>query len=554
MKRNWIRAIVVALNLCLLLCGSGCGGGSSQSQQQPPQQQDPVTISPKSANLIVLSQAQQQFQAFIQGSATTSVSWLVNGVPGGNSAVGVISSNGLYLPPNEVPSGSITVTAQSVADPTQSDAASVTLQYPEADARSVAPTMIERGSGATSVTINGGPYSMAATAYLEGTALPTTFISTTQVLALIPAGSLNAMATLSLAVKNPAPGGGGSDFDTVYVYVVAGSWVQVGDLNTAREQSAAALLANGKVLVTGGKDASGNVLSSAELFDPQTNTFSPAGAMTVPRYDHSAITLNNGQILIAGGSPNPTTAEIYDPANDTFRATPNMNFAHSNIAILLTTGQVLLEDWFFGNGLTFQLNAEIYDATTNTFSTLTTGLPPSCGAVLDSGQCGCLGGGILGSQNLIYVGGPYYFDPSNLSFTNADPSSVAGQLSGCTVTTLLNGNVFTTGAGFNTGSILNAQAKDWNPANDTVVSFPRPALGGTTTAVRLQNGQVFLVGQIFDPSVPQLFVAPMPLFPPSGTPTAPPTAVLLQDGRVLVVGGEDQTSYAPTTAAETYVP
>ena len=82
-----------------------------------------------------------------------------------------------------------------------------------------------------------------------------------------------------------------------------------------------------------------------------------------------------------------------------------------------------------------------------------------------------LRGSILGSQNLIYVGGPYYFDPSNLSFTNADPSSVAGQLSGCTVTTLLNGNVFTTGAGFNTGSILNAQAKDWIPPTTLLYRF-----------------------------------------------------------------------------------
>ena len=234
MKRNWIRAIVVALNLCLLLCGSGCGGGSSQSQQQPPQQQDPVTISPKSANLIVLSQAQQQFQAFHPRECHDERE-LAREWSSGWKFRGRSDFFEWPLPASKRSSfsGSITVTAQSVADPTQSDAASVTLQYPEADARSVAPTMIERGSGATSVTINGGPYSMAATAYLEGTALPTTFTSTTQVLALIPAGSLNAMATLSLAVKNPAPGGGGSDFDTVYVYVVAGCWVQVGDLDTA---------------------------------------------------------------------------------------------------------------------------------------------------------------------------------------------------------------------------------------------------------------------------------------------------------------------------------
>ncbi len=552
MRRYAIPAIMVGVGFFVVVWNSGCSSGGST------QQHDPVTISPKSADLVVLSQSQQQFQAFIQGSSSTSVNWLVDGVAGGNSTVGVISSNGLYVPPNEVPSGSITVTAQSLADPSQSDSATVTLQYPAAAATSVTPPTIEQGSGATTVTVTGGPFSDAAVVYVGGNPLPSEFISTTEVSGLIPQGSLSVPTTLLLGVENPAPGGGGSNgtmsSNSIALYVVEGSWVRVGDLNTARKRSAAALLPGGKVLVTGGTDADGNVLSSTEIFDPQTNTFSVAGSMTVARSGHSAVTLSNGKILIAGGDPNPTTAEVYDPANGTSTATPAMNFAHTNIAILLTNGQVLLEDWGQTmNGFQFPLNAEVYDATSNTFSAITTGVPPECGG-LDPGMCGCLGGGILGSRNVDYVGVPYYFDPSNLSFTNADPSGVASQLSGCTVTTLLNGNVFTTGAGFDTSSIVNAQAKIWNPTNDTVISFPREGFPESTAPVRLQSGKVLVVAgvgdQILDPSMPQLLVAPLPLFQHS----QPPTAILLQDGRVLVVGEEEKMTGALTTAAETYLP
>ena len=41
----------------------------------------------------------QQFSATVQGVSNTAVTWSVNGISGGNSAVGQISTNGLYSPP-----------------------------------------------------------------------------------------------------------------------------------------------------------------------------------------------------------------------------------------------------------------------------------------------------------------------------------------------------------------------------------------------------------------------------------------------------------------------
>jgi hypothetical protein len=85
-----------------------------------------VALSPTSASVIV-SQT-QQFTATVSGTSNTTVSWSVNGVAGGNSTAGTISSTGLYSAPSTVPAGgSVTIAATSIADPTKSAQATVTV-------------------------------------------------------------------------------------------------------------------------------------------------------------------------------------------------------------------------------------------------------------------------------------------------------------------------------------------------------------------------------------------------------------------------------------------
>ncbi len=91
-----------------------------------------VAISPTSAT--VSTGAGQSFTASITspGAPSTAVTWSVNGIAGGNSTLGRIASNGaagaLYAAPAVPPSPpAVSVTATSVADPTKSAAASVTI-------------------------------------------------------------------------------------------------------------------------------------------------------------------------------------------------------------------------------------------------------------------------------------------------------------------------------------------------------------------------------------------------------------------------------------------
>ena len=104
----------------------------------------------------------------------------------------------------------------------------------------------------------------------------------------------------------------------------------------ARARHEALLLNDGRVLVVGGgtyPPTANNVQTSAELFDPATGGWKPAAAMTDPRFDFDMALLPDGRVVVAGGSNNATdgefgaltSAEVYDPVADTWTPVPPMH-------------------------------------------------------------------------------------------------------------------------------------------------------------------------------------------------------------------------------------
>src|SRR5215471_6494191 len=117
----------IGLSATLVLVG--CGGGGIDSPATPPTNNNSiptnisVSVSPKLAAVAVTSQT-QQFRAAVTGdNKNLGVTWSVDGVSGGNAAVGQITAAGLYTAPASA--GSHTVVASSVADSTKSDSASI---------------------------------------------------------------------------------------------------------------------------------------------------------------------------------------------------------------------------------------------------------------------------------------------------------------------------------------------------------------------------------------------------------------------------------------------
>jgi hypothetical protein len=159
-----------------------------------------------------------------------------------------------------------------------------------------------------------------------------------------------------------------------------GTFSPAGPLAEGRSHHAATLLPDGRVLVSGGVANGGSTsLASAELFDPATGTFSPTGAMTDGRVYHTATVLSDGRVLMTGGCPfgrvyanNPQflkSAELYDPATGTFTPTGSMSYGRTWAEAMLLTGDRVLITGGVGDGSTISLDtAELYDPASGTFS------------------------------------------------------------------------------------------------------------------------------------------------------------------------------------------
>ena len=156
-----------------------------------------------------------------------------------------------------------------------------------------------------------------------------------------------------------------------------GSFSATGSLNASREGHAATLLPSGQVLIAGGSRVfeGGGIgsLNSAELYDPATGGFSATGNMAVDRAGllwTGAPLLSDGRVLVAGGNISFAAAELFDPATGTFGTTGSMNTPRSSgTATLLSDGQVLITGGSVAvNPLVTTNTAELYDPASETFT------------------------------------------------------------------------------------------------------------------------------------------------------------------------------------------
>jgi N-acetylneuraminic acid mutarotase len=136
---------------------------------------------------------------------------------------------------------------------------------------------------------------------------------------------------------------------------IAGSPGAVSMMGTARWNHTATLLPNGKVLIVGGLGHVANAmmpvsLSSTELYDPSSNSWSPSGALAVAREFHTATLLPTGKVLVAGGEEGGTKSNhaiastyLYDPSSNTWSSAGSMvHSRYDHTATLLPGGKVLV--------------------------------------------------------------------------------------------------------------------------------------------------------------------------------------------------------------------
>ena len=204
------------LLLLLIVSLAGCGGTAAS----PPPPVISVSVSPTGST--VVTGATQQFTATVNNAADQTVAWSVNGAAGGNSAGGTINSAGLYKAPAVPPSPNVvTIAAASTAAPGATSSATVTVVNPAPVLVSpLTPGSINAGSGNTTLTVSGTDFIPQSSVLLNGIALSTTFVSATQLTAVVPAAQLATAGSFPVTIVTPAPGGGTSSAVSLSVTVV----------------------------------------------------------------------------------------------------------------------------------------------------------------------------------------------------------------------------------------------------------------------------------------------------------------------------------------------
>jgi hypothetical protein len=312
-------------------------------------------------------------------------------------------------------------------------------------------------------------------------------------------------------------------------------------------------------LVTGGENAAGNILTSAELYNPATGRWAVTGSMATPRVSHTETLLPNGEVLVAGGIVGfncsiaagcmpiyTATAELYNPATGKWTTTSSMTTPRSDQgATLLQDGQVLVAGGiqnFPGqttNSPYWLASAELYDPSKGTWSSTGSMNKPHAvvATLLQNGQVL-----IAEDQN---AGELYH--PSTGQWTLTAPMYYSGH-TGISTALLTNGDVLLYG-----NHLPSYASEFYNPSADTWTNTKGQSTGGISPGplMLLDAGKVLLAGGstkyrggttnclLYDPSNNTW------LFTGSLKQLAAHTLTRLLDGRVLAVGGSDAELYTP---------
>ncbi|MGC1192403.1 MAG: kelch repeat-containing protein, partial [Candidatus Binatus sp.] len=311
-------------------------------------------------------------------------------------------------------------------------------------------------------------------------------------------------------------GGGVTEAPPAFVTSAQGNRVQALAMTTPRANAAAIRLRDGRVLICGGTATGevGGVLSSAELFDPAAQSFTPTGSMTVARAGQTITMLRDGRVLLTGGVQNAgfrselSSAEIYDPAGGTFSATGSMTVPREgHTATILRDGRVLVAGGS-DNGIHTLDSAEIYDPSSGTFyrtGHLHQPRVAHVAALLGSGQVLIAGGGRGGMPGgYISYDTAELYDPASGRFSAIFPHMKSDRV-GAAAVKLNDGRVLIVGG--KSGRMMTSRLRNiasLTPLNTAEVYDPEAGAFIRTgdmsaphylaTATLLDNGNVLVVG------------------------------------------------------------
>jgi hypothetical protein len=281
---------------------------------------------------------------------------------------------------------------------------------------------------------------------------------------------------------------------TLYFLLYYGIYTNAGSMTYSRSSHTANLLEDGTILLIGGSE----ILSTdpGEIYDPGKGKFNLTGNMIQSRSQHTSTVLEDGRVLVAGGTFSGTIItgnEVYSPDSKLFATTGVFNGnRYNHTATLLNNGKVLICGGYLGSSA---LNtAELFDPSTNTFSStgnMSTARRFHTATLLPNGKVLIVGGVNYSGSTEISLSSTEFFDPNTGTFS-AGPNLNLKRYHH-TATSLPNGYIY----------IIGGKSDELGTSSVELYSYSQnefkklPSLQQARyehEAIRLPNGKLLITG------------------------------------------------------------
>ncbi len=339
-----------------------------------------------------------------------------------------------------------------------------------------------------------------------------------------------------------------------YPLILDPAWSMGPNMLTAREDFTLTPIGSARYLAAGGRSRPTTAsLTTAEIYDSGTNSWSAAATMLRGRAFHTAVALADGRVLISGGG-STNTADLYTPSTNSWSvagAVTSAGWINGHRMTLLGDGRVLLT-----GGNTFITSSSslsaalVYNPATNSWSAVASMSARRTGhtsTLLTDGRVLVTGGTDL---TISGHSSAEIFNPASGSWTTV--ASMSAERSGHAAVRLASGNVLVAAGPGVTAEMYNPSTNTWTAVGDIIGarSNLRMLLQPSGRAVALGGYGVVAttpIVSVFDPG--------MSTFTSGGSMSVSrnsPEAALLPSGAVLVAGGT--VSNTAVATVEIYSP
>jgi N-acetylneuraminic acid mutarotase len=271
------------------------------------------------------------------------------------------------------------------------------------------------------------------------------------------------------------------------------------DLGLPRMWHTATRLNDGRILLVGGSNGVSEMYALVEIFDPASGLFTPAAPLHTPRHEHSATLLWDNRVLVVGGYNAQQQlledAEVYDPSADTWTVVPPI-YSHGvqHTATLLPDGRVLVVGGCVGSGVCTN-RVETFDPQTNSWTEATpleSDRASHAAVLLDDGRVLVAGG--AAATGFPAGGDALLYDPQADNWTATGP--MVWQRVQAPMVKLLDGRALVAGGLSISGApIPSASTEIYDPATNAwtaAASLSQPRYAHSLEL--LPDGQVLAVG------------------------------------------------------------